>query len=108
MVQAVYQSAWASAVEKDAGKPPSEAMGEAMRKMGEAMEQGLEAAREKGVPGAGDVSDDAVREAQEDMARAAEKARAALDAPKANIELFRKHEADIKKYTMHGLELVGL
>ena len=32
----------------------------------------------------------------------------ALDAPKANVELFRKHEAEIKKYAMHGLEFVGL
>ncbi len=107
MVQAVYQSAWASAVEKDAGKPASEAMGDAMKKMGEAMEQGLEAARKEGVPGAGDVSDDSVRKAQEEMQKAAESMKA-LDAPRANVELFRKHEAEIKKYAMHGLELVGL
>jgi hypothetical protein len=31
-----------------------------------------------------------------------------LEAPRANVELFRKHEAEIKKYAMHGLELVGL
>lgn len=107
LVQAVYQSAWAASVEKDSGKPPSEAMGEAMKKMGEAMEQGLEAARKEGVPGAGEVSDDAVRKAQEEMARASESMKA-LDAPKANVELFHKHEAEIKKYAMHGLELVGL
>jgi hypothetical protein len=107
MVQAVYQSAWASAVEKDAGKPASEAMSDAMKKMGEAMEQGLEAARKQGVPGAGEVSEEAVRKAQEEMAKAAEAAKT-LDAPRANVELFRKHEGEIKKYTMHGLELVGL
>ena len=35
------------------------------------------------------------------------RSRKALDAPRANIELFRKHEAEIKKYTMHGLEMMG-
>jgi hypothetical protein len=78
-----------------------------MKKMGEAMEQGLEAARKQGVPGAGEVSEEAVRKAQEEMAKAAEAAKT-LDAPRANVELFRKHEGEIKKYTMHGLELVGL
>ena len=28
--------------------------------------------------------------------------------PKANVELFRKYEADIKKYAMHGLAFIGL
>jgi hypothetical protein len=31
-----------------------------------------------------------------------------LDVPQANLELFRKYEADIKKYAMHGLAMVGL
>lgn len=31
-----------------------------------------------------------------------------LDVPAANVELFRKHEADIKKYAMTGLEWIGL
>jgi hypothetical protein len=30
------------------------------------------------------------------------------DVPKANIELFRKHEAEIRKYAMGGLEMIGL
>ena len=28
--------------------------------------------------------------------------------PRANVELFRKYEADIKKYAMHGLAYIGL
>jgi hypothetical protein len=28
--------------------------------------------------------------------------------PKANVELFKKHEADVKKYAMNGLEMLGL
>jgi hypothetical protein len=31
-----------------------------------------------------------------------------LDVPKQNIDLFRKYEADIKKYAMSGLEWIGL
>lgn len=107
MVQAVYHSAWASAVEKDAGKPASEAMEELMKHAGEAMKKGVEEARKEGVPGAKDLPDSAVRSAEEGMARAGE-ALKKLDAPRANVELFRRHEAEIKKYAMHGLELIGL
>jgi len=32
----------------------------------------------------------------------------AVEVPKANLELFKKHEADIKTYAMSGLELFGL
>jgi hypothetical protein len=32
----------------------------------------------------------------------------ATDVPAANIELFRKHETEIRKYAMGGLELIGL
>ena len=107
LVQAVYHSAWAAAVEKDSGKPASEAMGEIMKQAEEALKKGVEAARKEGVPGAKDVPDSAVDSAQDQMEKAAE-AMKAIDAPKANVELFRKHEAEIKKYTMHGLELIGL
>ena len=64
MVQAVYQSAWAAAVEKSSGKPPSEAMGEMMRQAQEAMKKGVEAARNEGVPGVKDIPDDAVQGAR--------------------------------------------
>jgi hypothetical protein len=107
LVQAVYHSAWSAAVEKDSGKPASEAMGEMMRQAEEALRKSVESARKDGVPGVKDVPDSAVTSAQDQMERAAE-AMKAIDAPKANIELFRKHEAEIKSYTMHGLELLGL
>jgi hypothetical protein len=32
----------------------------------------------------------------------------AVEVPKANLELFKKHEADIKTHAMSGLELFGL
>jgi len=107
MVQSVYQSAWASAVQKDSGKPASQAVEEAARQLGEAMEKGMQTARKEGVPGTADVTEESIREAQEQLAKAAESARQ-LDAPPANIELFRKHEAEIKKYSMNGMELLGL
>jgi hypothetical protein len=31
-----------------------------------------------------------------------------LEVPRANVELFRKHKADIQKYAMSGLAFVGL
>ena len=107
LVQAVYQSAWASEIEKSSGKPPSEAMGEMMKQAQEAMKKGVDAARKEGVPGVKDIPDDAVETADDQMAKAAESMKS-LDAPRANVELFRKHEADIKKYAMHGLEFLGL
>jgi hypothetical protein len=30
------------------------------------------------------------------------------DVPKQNVELFKKHEDDIKKYAMNGLDMLGL
>lgn len=46
-----------------------------------------------------------------ELAKATEGQAAAADlkdVPKANVELFKRHEADIKKYAMNGLELLGL
>jgi hypothetical protein len=107
LVQAVYHSAMASTFEKDSGKPASEAMGEVMKQAQEALEKGMEAARKEGVPGLEDVPEDTVTSAKDQMEKAQE-AMKGIDAPRANIALFRKHEAEIKKYTMHGLELIGL
>ena len=107
MVQAVYQSAWAAEIERSSGKPPSEAMGEMMKQAQEAMKKGVDAARKEGVPGVKDIPDDAVQTAEDQMSKAAEGMKS-LDAPRGNVELFRKHEADIKKYAMHGLEFLGL
>jgi len=63
---------------------------------------------QQGVPGAGGVSADDVRKLQEEMARLGQGAGEALAVPRENVELFRKHEAEIKKYAMTGLALVGL
>lgn len=109
---AVYKSAWAASAETESGKLPAEAvsesMSEAAKQMQEAMRAGLETAQKEGVPGSGTVSDEDVRKLQEQMARLGEDAGQALEVPRANVELFRKYEADIKKYAMHGLAFIGL
>ena len=93
MVESVYKSAWAAAVaQAHGGKSVSEATGEALGQVQKQLEgvSTLEAAR-----------------ALKDLQTAAGQSKA-LDVPKANIELFRKYEEEIKKYAMAGLELVGL
>jgi hypothetical protein len=109
---AVYKSAWASDAEKRSGKMPAEAvsesMAEAAKGTNEAMRAGLEAARKEGVPGTGGVSEDDVKKLQEQMTELGQEAGEVLEVPKANVELFRKHEAEIRKYAMHGLAYIGL
>jgi hypothetical protein len=109
---AVYKSAWASEAERESGKLPAEAVSESMseagKQMEEAMRAGAEAARKQGVPGAGQTSENDAREVQEGMKHLGESAGGALYVPRANVELFRRHQADIKKYAMHGLAFLGL
>jgi len=109
---AVYKSAWASSAETQSGRLPAEAVtestAEAARQMEESMRAGLESARREGVPGTGSLSDEDVRKLKEHMARLGEDAGHALEVPRANVALFRKYEADIKKYAMNGLAYIGL
>jgi hypothetical protein len=109
---AVYKTAWASHVEKDAGQMPAEAvsqsMAEASKEMEGAVRSGLEAAQKQGVPGSGKVSDEDVRRAKEEMLELGRQADRLLQVPRANLELFRKYETEIDKYAMHGLALIGL
>jgi hypothetical protein len=103
---AVYKSAWASESQKHSGKMPSETLAEAGQQMQEAMRQGLAQARKQGVPGTA-LSEEQQQKLQQGMGELGAAAKA-LDAPKANVELFRKYEADIKKYAMSGLEMIGM
>ncbi len=108
---AVYKSAWASESETKSGRLPAEAVSETMsdaaKQMEDAMRSGVEAARKQGVPGATQMSEEDARELREGMEQLGEDAGEALHVPRANVELFRKHEADIKKYAMHGLAFLG-
>jgi len=89
---AVYKTAWAAESQRQSGKTPAEAMREAAG-AAEAQQGGL--------------SDEDRRKLHESMTQLGQAAQA-LEVPKANVALFRKYEADIKKYAMGGLELVGL
>lgn len=108
---AVYKSAWASEAESESGKLPAEAvsesMSEAAKQMQDAVRSAAEAARKQGVPGAGQVSDEDARRLEEGMKQLGEGAGEALAVPRANVELFRKHRAEIQKYAMHGLAFLG-
>jgi hypothetical protein len=92
---AVYKTAWAAESQRESGKLPAEAMREAAA-TAEA-QQGATA----GLP---PEEQQKLRESMKELGQAAQ----ALEVPKANVELFRKHEAEIKKYAMTGLELIGL
>ncbi|HUL79324.1 MAG TPA: hypothetical protein VL691_18815 [Vicinamibacteria bacterium] len=109
---AVYKTAWAADTEKHTGKTPAEAVSQSLSEAAKGMEgaarAGLEAAQKQGVPGSSNLSEEDVKRAQAQMAQLSQEAGQALAVPKANVELFRKYEADIKKYAMHGLAFVGL
>ena len=121
MVEQVYKSAWASEIQKSTGKQPSEAMGEAFTKAQEAMKQAqreagqakesADRADDDATEKQAEAAEDAAEEGAQDVGRTAQDARESMqsmDVPQQNIELFRKYEADIKKYAMGGLEFIGL
>jgi len=109
---AVYKSAWASDTEKHSGRMPAEAVSESMSEAAKGMEAalraGVEAAQKEGVPGSQQLSPEDAKKAREAMKQLGEDAGQTLAVPRANVELFRKYEADIKKYAMHGLAFIGL
>jgi hypothetical protein len=97
LVEQVYRSAWASEMTKELGG----------RSMSEAIGQALEQAES----GSADAQLPAeARKAMEEMRRAVDQAAQSpqLQVPPANIELFRRHEPEIKKYAMSGLDWLGL
>jgi hypothetical protein len=104
---AVYQSAWASEVQKDTGKQFGENLSEAAKQSHGSLKQGIEAAEKAGYPVEGKASDEDLAKAEDAVQELADKAKA-MDVAPANIELFRKHEAEIKQYAMGGLSFLGL
>ncbi len=89
LVQQVYKSSWAAGVaDATGGQSVSEAVGQAYDRAAEQMEK---------AGGTVTAGDQAAREAAQ-----------SLDVPAANVELFRKHETELKKYAMSGLEWIGL
>jgi hypothetical protein len=114
LVQAVYQSWWASEIEKSTGKTLAENKEAAQDSMKEAARQLEEQSKAPIDPNLPPEAQKAMREAQEQMRQSqrqiehssdhVDQQTAGLDIPPQNIALFRKYEADIKKYAMTGLE----
>ena len=105
---AVYKSAWASESETSSGQLPAEAVSEKTTEASKQVREAMEAARKQGVPGATSMSDEDARKLQAEMEQAGKSASEALHVPRANVELFRRHQAEIKKYAMNGLAFLGL
>lgn len=107
LVEQVYKSAWASAVDKETGgKGAAGVLREGLGQAAEALEKQLQ--DNPSMPAEQRrVLEEQLANMRKGAEEAAEQAEA-LEVPRANIELFRKHEADIKKYGMHGLEMLGL
>ena len=105
---AVYLAAAVAKAESETGRLPAEAVAEATRRMQEAVRAGLEAAQREGLPGADGVSESDLRQLEEALAQAGTSGSEALTVPPANVELVRKYEADIEKYAMHALAILGL
>jgi hypothetical protein len=107
LVRQVYKSSWAAQVaEQTGGKSVSEAAGEAYDQAAEQMRKAAES---------GAAQDDESRKALakgmkdlQDQAGEVREAAQELDVPPANVALFKKYEADLKKYAMSGLEWIGL
>jgi hypothetical protein len=105
---AVYLAAGASKTESETGRLPAEAPPEAARHVQEALRAALEAARQKGLPGTGRITESDLIDLEEALSKAGANGAEVLAVPPANVELFRKYEDDIEKYAMHGLALLGL
>ena len=104
MVESIYKTAVGAEIAKQTGgKSASEAMKDTSDQFTKEMEKLAEQE---------DMPEEARAQAREALEKAkagtdeAQAQAAALDVPKANIELFKKHEAEIKKYAMTGLEML--
>ena len=115
LVEQIYKTLWASEVSKSTGgKTVSEAAGRAYEKAAEEMQKAanqVAEARKTHGDEATEQSKEAVESGAEELRKQASEVRKRaqdLDVPPANIALFQKYEADIKKYAMNGLEWIGL
>jgi len=102
---AVYKTMWAAATVKDTGKQPDELVADAVKQLGDAAQQ-ME--RQAGANGAGAAASEAAARSAHEAAAEIAQGTEGLAVPSANLALFQKHEADIKKYAMSGLAFIGL
>jgi hypothetical protein len=107
--QAVYKSVWAGEFEKEAGQQPSQHIEKGVAAEKQALEAGQEALEKARRAGASvpPLTDEQVKAGQGVLDQIGQGAKA-MEVPPANIALFRKYEADIKKYAMTGLAALGL
>ena len=107
----VYMSAWAGEFEKEAGYQPSEHVTKMVESDKQALQAGqevLKKVQEAGGPsGTRPLTDEELKGGQSVLDELGKRAKS-IEVPRANIQLFRKYEADIKKYTMNGLVAFGL
>lgn len=113
MVEQVYKTAWAAGVaDSTGGKSVSDAAADSYKQAADAMEKMRAENKARGVAGSeSDEADESVQKGIDDLRKATEEARENakdMDAPPQNIALFKKYEAEIKKYAMGGLEWIGL
>jgi hypothetical protein len=108
LVAQVYKTAWASEVAKSTGgKTASEATTEAAEKAADEMEKAAEQSQE-GLPAdAREAMRERAKELRTQAKEAGEQMRV-MDVPPQNLELFKKHESEIRKYAMTGLEWLAL
>ena len=122
MVEQVYKTAWAAEIARaSGGKTPSEAAADVYAQAQKAMEEAQreaakarQGAKQRDQDAAEDQAEEvekSIAEGQQQLGRAGQDAREAassMDVPPANLELFKKYEAEIKQYAMGGLEWIGL
>ena len=107
IAEAVYKTWWAAEVaQQTGGKSVSEVAEESHDQMAEAMRQAQEQMKDL-PPEQREAFEKAMRESEQSRVQTRQQLES-LQVPKANLDLFRKHEAQIKKYAMGGLELLGL
>jgi len=114
MVEQVYKTAWAAGVaEASGGKSVSDAAADAYARAAAEMEKARAENARQGTPETeqSEEADESIQKGIDDLRKAGEETRANardMDVPPANIALFKKYEAEIKKYAMGGLEWIGL
>ena len=108
LVAQVYKTAWASEVAKSTGgKTASEATEEAGEKAAGEMEK----AAGEGQEGLPENAREAMRQGAKEIRNQTKEAGEQLhvmDVPPQNLALFQKHEGEIRKYAMTGLEWLSL
>jgi hypothetical protein len=105
---AVYKAWGAARTQSETGHTPAEAVSATAREVRKGVRNGVDSAREAGVPGSARVDDADVRRIEEAVSKAGEKGAQALAVPPENVALFEKHRKEIDRFAMTGLAFLGL